>query len=58
MGPDGSLYIATSRTSGSPREPDGILDTVAGTGAGDFSGDGGPAVRAGAGRPACIAVET
>ena len=57
MGLDGSLYIADQANFRVRRvSPDGIVDTVAGTGAGDFSGDGGPAVRAGLAGPRGIAV--
>ena len=57
MGPDGSLYIADQSNFRVRRvSPDGIVDTVAGTGAGDFSGDGGPAIRAGLADPRGIAV--
>jgi RHS repeat-associated protein len=57
MGPDGSLYLADQSNLRVRRvTPDGIVDTVAGTGSGDFSGDGGPAVRAGLAGPRGIAV--
>jgi uncharacterized repeat protein (TIGR02059 family) len=57
VGPDGSLYIAdwdnhSIRCVG----PDGIINTVAGTGVAGFSGDGGPASKAQLNYPAGIAV--
>jgi RHS repeat-associated protein len=47
LSPDGSLYIADSGNSRIRRVgPDGIITTVAGTGASGYSGDGGPATGA------------
>jgi RHS repeat-associated protein/uncharacterized repeat protein (TIGR01451 family) len=47
MGPDGSLYIADTGNHRIRRlSPDGIISTVAGTGASGFGGDGGPATQA------------
>ncbi len=47
FGPEGSLYIADSGNHRIRRvRPDGIIETVAGTGVAGFSGDGGPAVFA------------
>jgi len=44
VAPDGSLYIADFSSSSIRHvTPDGIISTVAGTGVGGFSGDGGPA---------------
>ncbi len=45
LGPDGSLYIATSSRVRRIM-PDGYIYTVAGTGVGGFSGDGGSATLA------------
>ena len=43
----GNLYIADDRNHRVRRlTPDGVIDTVAGTGAFGFSGDGGPAIQA------------
>jgi RHS repeat-associated protein len=47
FGPDGSLFIAESGNNRIRRvDPNGIIHTVAGTGAAGFSGDGGPAIQA------------
>ncbi|ARV44886.1 hypothetical protein BCV50_07530 [Bacillus subtilis] len=47
VGSDGSLYIADSQNVRIRRVgPDGIINTVAGTGVQGFSGDGGPATQA------------
>jgi RHS repeat-associated protein len=47
FGPDGSMYIADSVNNRIRRVgPDGIITTVAGTGAYGYSGDGGPATGA------------
>lgn len=44
---DGTLYVAEGYNCRVRRvDPNGIIDTVAGTGACDFSGDGGPATDA------------
>ncbi|WP_437967423.1 DNRLRE domain-containing protein [Sorangium sp. So ce260] len=45
VAPDGSLYIVVSRRVRKV-DPEGIITTVAGTGASAYSGDGGPAVQA------------
>ena len=56
-GPDGSVYLADQTNFRIRRiGPDGIIDTVAGTGVSGFSGDGGPAARAGLDNPRGIAV--
>lgn len=48
IGPDGSVYIADSSSNRIRRiSPDGIITTIAGTGKYEFSGDGGPALKAG-----------
>jgi RHS repeat-associated protein len=48
VGVDGSLYIVDSfQYRIRHLDPDGILSTVAGSGANSFSGDGGPATAAG-----------
>jgi YD repeat-containing protein len=56
-GPDGSLYIA-DRAHHRVRkiDPQGIITTVAGTGTGGFSGDGGPATQAKIGYPLGVAM--
>ena len=47
LGPDGSLYIADQGNHAIRKvTPDGIINTVAGDGAGGRSGDGGPATSA------------
>ena len=57
MGPDGSLYIADNQNNRVRRVgPDGIISTVAGTGAAAFGGDGGLAVSAQLNRPGAVAV--
>lgn len=57
MGPDGSLYVAdTANQRVRCIGPDGIITTIAGTGQGQFSGDGGPARTAGLTYPAGLAV--
>ena len=51
-GPDGSLYIADYLNDRIRRVgPDGRITTVAGSGVGGFSGDGGPGVAARLNRP-------
>ncbi|MGE3481883.1 MAG: PKD domain-containing protein, partial [Gammaproteobacteria bacterium] len=55
-GPDGSLYIADSGSQRIRRvSPDGVITTIAGTGAAGFSGDNGPATQAQLSGPAGIA---
>jgi YD repeat-containing protein len=57
LGPDGSLYIAEYYGHRIRRvTPDGIIQTVAGTGIAGFSGDGGPATSAQINHPQGIAV--
>jgi sugar lactone lactonase YvrE len=52
IGPDGLLYIADTNNQRVRRvDPDGRIRTVAGTGTGGFSGDGGPATSARFRRP-------
>lgn len=54
---DGSVYIAESDAFRVRRvSPDGLIYTVAGTGASVYSGDGGPATAAGFREISCIAV--
>jgi len=56
LGAEGSLYFADSLFHVVRRvRPDGIIDTVAGTGKAGFSGDGGPARLARLNRPAALA---
>ncbi|MBI2864000.1 MAG: hypothetical protein HYX94_05510 [Chloroflexi bacterium] len=57
IGPDGSLYISDRDQHRVRRvTPDGIINTVAGTGSYGFSGDGGPATEARLSSPQSIAV--
>ncbi|MGH3102610.1 MAG: hypothetical protein ACRDN6_00735 [Gaiellaceae bacterium] len=62
IGPDGTLYIATHDHGwGSGQRirsvtRDGIIMTVAGTGASDYTGDGGPATRAQLNIPSSVAI--
>lgn len=57
VGPDGSLYIADRDHHRIRRvDPFGIITTVAGTSAGGYSGDGGPATAARLYAPTGIAV--
>lgn len=57
LGPDGSLYIADTENERIRRVgPDGLITTVAGTGIGGYSGDGGPATQARLNRPMSVAV--
>ncbi len=57
LGPDGSLYIADNGNHRVRRVgPDGIITTVAGTGASGYSGDGGSATQAQLGYPTGIAL--
>jgi len=54
----GNLFIADTGNHRVRRvSPDGIIVTVAGTGATGFSGDGGPATSAQLGQPAGVAVD-
>jgi len=57
LGPDGSLYIADAGNNRIRRvAPDGIINTVVGTGIQGFSGDGGPADQARLNNPTGIAL--
>jgi RHS repeat-associated protein len=62
IGPDGSLFIAeqasANQTGNRIRRVDlhGIITTVAGTGIGGYSGDGGPATQARLSAPSGVAV--
>jgi RHS repeat-associated protein len=57
VGPDGSLYIADTYNQRIRRVgPDGIITTVAGTGAGGYNGDGIPATQAQLNYPNGVAV--
>lgn len=57
VGADGSIYIAECGVNRVRRvTPDGIIRTVAGTGYGNSSGDGGPATAAGLWHPSGVAV--
>ena len=53
--PDGSLLVADAGNNRIRRIADGIITTVAGTGAHGFSGDGGPAVLARIANPRGVA---
>jgi NHL repeat len=58
VGPDGSIYIADTFNNRIRRiAPNGVISTVAGTGAKGFSGDGGPAVNARLSWPHDVAVD-
>ncbi|HEX6369715.1 MAG TPA: RHS repeat-associated core domain-containing protein [Longimicrobium sp.] len=55
--PDGSLYVADRWHNRVRRvAPDGVITTIAGTGAWGFSGDGGPALQARLDEPMSIAL--
>jgi len=55
----GNLYVADSSSNRIRRvTPSGIITTVAGTGAGGFSGDGGPAISAQLYSPYGVAVDS
>ena len=58
IAPDGTIYIADT---GNHRirvvSPDGIVSTLAGTGEPGFSGDGGPAVKAGVSAPKALLLD-
>jgi RHS repeat-associated protein len=57
LGPDGSLYIADHSDQRVRRVgPDGIIQTVAGTGTFGYNGDGGPATAAQLASPDDVAV--
>lgn len=57
VGPDGSLYIADAGNHVIRRvRPDGLIETIAGTGEEGFSGDGGPASAAKLNRPRGVAI--
>ena len=58
VGPDGSIYFSELNRHVMRRiRPDGILETIAGTGLSGFSGDGGPAVEATLYYPSFVAVD-
>ncbi|KAA0233219.1 MAG: Virginiamycin B lyase [Acidimicrobiales bacterium] len=57
LGPDGSLYIADELNERVRLvDPDGNIDTLAGTGDSGFDGDGGPALEAELDAPIAVAV--
>lgn len=59
VGADGDIFIADTGNNRIRRvSTNGIITTVAGTGKGGFSGDGGPAVEAQLDVPAAIAIDT
>ena len=53
----GNLYIADNADYIRQVSPNGTISTVAGNGAGGYTGDGGPATKAGLNRPAGLAVD-
>src|SRR6266700_3779145 len=55
LGPDGSIYFSDVQRV-RKIDPNGIVNTVAGTGTGGFSGDGGPATQARMTNPQGVAV--
>ena len=59
VGPDGSVYL-TDQNAHQVRCVDinGVITTIAGTGIGGYSGDGGPAVSAQLNTPRAVAVDT
>jgi len=59
FGPDGSLYICDSNNNRIRKvDPNGVISTVAGTGANGFAGDGGLATRAALFLPVRIAFDS
>jgi len=57
VGPDGSFYLTLWLDEVIRRiRPDGVIETIAGTGVDGFSGDGGPALQAQLDRPTDTAV--
>lgn len=57
VGPDGSVYLADLHNNRIRRvAPDGVITTVAGTGAGGYNGDGIPATTANLSNPTGVAV--
>jgi serine/threonine-protein kinase len=58
LGPDGSVYIASPGNNNVRKVgPDGIIRTIAGTGAAGADGDGGPAMAATFVQPLSVAVD-
>jgi RHS repeat-associated protein len=58
VAPDGTIFLSDSGNHRVRRVgPDGIITTVAGTGTGGFSGDGGPATEAALKTPTRLTVE-
>ena len=58
FGPDGSLFVADTDNHRVRRiRPDGVIETVAGTGAAGYANDGGPAKQARLSSPAGIAID-
>ncbi|HEY0797081.1 MAG TPA: Ig-like domain repeat protein [Acidisarcina sp.] len=53
----GNLYIADSHNNRVREVSNGIISTIAGTGAAAFSGDGGPATAAALKRPTAVALD-
>lgn len=55
---DGNLYIADSHNNRVRKvNTEGVISTIAGNGASDFSGDGGPALQASLNYPEAVAVD-
>ena len=54
----GNLYIADSHNNRIRKVSSGVINTIAGTGVPDFSGDGGPATAATLNRPLAVAVDS
>lgn len=59
VGPDGSVYVADTNSDVIRKiRPDGLAFTVAGTGAGEYGGDSGPATSAGLITPRNVAFDS
>src|SRR4051812_26071168 len=57
LGPDGAIYIADEGNNRIRRVAGGRISTFAGTGEGDYTGDGGPAAAATLDEPSDVAVD-
>jgi RHS repeat-associated protein len=58
IGPDGALYVADQGNNRIRRIAGGTITTIAGTGAGGYEGDGGPARQARLDEPTDVAADT